>query len=165
MLEEKIMNDNQFNIGPIDKDISNCELIITEGNSAASSIIGYNFYNDLNSPTCMDVFDYLYNKSFIKHIQFFDIDGRLTHKTIDNDLYTIFNIFKSWYNNQIDLEYKEVYAIEKLYKENPNLLKETILLDISKRTMFANFANIVNNTKITNINHPNYNIRKRLKYD
>lgn len=146
ILKEKSMNDptrqNQFIIGPI-------------------------FDDDPDSPTGMNVFDYLYNRSFlaIKHIQFFDIDGRLTHKFIDNDLYIIFNIFKSWYNNQIDLEYKEVYAIEKLYKENPNLLKETILLDISKRTKFANFANIIDNTKITNINHPKYNIRKGLKYD
>lgn len=126
-------------------------------------IIGPIFDDDPDSPTSMTLFDYLYNRSFLpfKHIQFFSIDGRLTHKFIDNDLYIIFNIFKSWYNNQIDLEYKEVYAIEKLYKENPNLLKETILLDISKRTKFAN----MDNTKITNINHPKYNIRKGLKYD
>ena len=95
---------------------------------------------DIIPDTIIVLMNYLYSNNIANRIVY--LDETLTpHTTIvDKDLYTIINIMKSWFSKTADtiveLEYKDLLILKQLYKENPNLLKNTIKLDINKRLQF-----------------------------
>ena len=96
---------------------------------------------DIIPDTTIGLINYLYSNNIANNIVY--LDETLTpHTTIvDKDLYTIINIMKSWFSKTADtiveLEYKDLLILKQLYKENPNLLKNTIKLDATKRLKYA----------------------------
>ena len=92
---------------------------------------------DIVPDTTIVLINYLYSNNIANMIVYLD-ESEHPHTTVVNkDLYTIINIIKSWFSKTADtiveLEYKDLLILKKLYKENPNLLKDTIKLDINKR--------------------------------
>ena len=92
---------------------------------------------DIVPDTTIDLINYLYSNNIANNIVYLDELGKPHTTIVDKDLYTIINIMKSWFSKTTDtiveLEYKDLLILKQLYKENPNLLKNTIKLDINKR--------------------------------
>lgn len=102
--------------------------------------------------------------SHIAVIPDFMLDSGLTlfnflglRQLLSNDLSIVLNIYKSWYGKPdlIELEPRDIEKIIKLSKSNPNLLRDTILLDISKKSKAFTISKIK-----LDINHPVYKIRR-----
>lgn len=96
---------------------------------------------DIVSDTIIGLINYLYSNNIANNIVYLDESGKPHTTIVDKDLYTIINIMKSWFSKTADtiveLEYKDLLILKQLYKENPNLLKNTIKLDATKRLKYA----------------------------
>jgi hypothetical protein len=95
---------------------------------------------DIVPDTIISLINYLYSNNITNNIVYLDESVKPHTTIVDKDLYTIINIMKSWFSKTADtiveLEYKDLLILKQLYKENPNLLKDTIKLDINKRLQF-----------------------------
>jgi hypothetical protein len=95
---------------------------------------------DIVPDTIISLINYLYSNNIANNIVYLDESVKPHTTIVDKDLYTIINIMKSWFSKTADtiveLEYKDLLILKQLYKENPNLLKDTIKLDINKRLQF-----------------------------
>jgi hypothetical protein len=95
---------------------------------------------DIVPDTTIGLISYLYSNNIANNIVYLDESVKPHTTIVDKDLYTIINIMKSWFsktaNTIVELEYKDLLILKQLYKENPNLLKDTIKLDINKRLQF-----------------------------
>ena len=96
---------------------------------------------DIIPDTTIGLISYLYSNNIANNIVYLDESVKPHTTIVDKDLYTIINIMKSWFSKTVDtiveLEYKDLLILKKLYKENPNLLKNTIKLDATKRLKYA----------------------------
>lgn len=95
---------------------------------------------DIIPDTTIGLISYLYSNNIANNIVYLDESVKPHTTIVDKDLYTIINIIKSWFSKTsdtiVELEYKDLLVLKKLYKENPNLLKDTIKLDINKRLQY-----------------------------